>query len=125
MNEQPPIDIRPDHWEIVCKILRHHIPNREVWAFGSRARRTAKPYSDLDLAILGDQPLDMETQADLQEDFITSDLPYKVDVVDWAITSAKFQKIIEEDKVVVQKKPRNQSMDESSESFYGTKNTTY
>lgn len=88
---------------MVREILRRHVPYREVWAFGSRARWTAKPYSDLDLAILGDEPLDVGTRADLQEAFSESDLPWKVDVVDWATTSTSFRKIIEEDKVVVQK----------------------
>jgi hypothetical protein len=34
--------------------------------------------------------------------FDTSDLPIRVDVVDWAATSATFRKIITQDKVVVQ-----------------------
>ena len=37
------------------------MPNRKVWAFGSRATGTTKPFSDLDLAILGDQPLCLAT----------------------------------------------------------------
>ena len=35
------------------------------------------------------------------DDFSESDLPYKVDVVDWATTSAAFREIIERDRVVV------------------------
>ena len=34
--------------------------------------------------------------------FSESDLPYRVDVVDWAKTDAGFRKIIERDRVVVQ-----------------------
>jgi type I restriction enzyme S subunit len=97
----PAIDIRPDHWQIVRHILRRHVPQCAVWAFGSRAKWTAKPHSDLDLAIITDQPLPLSVSAALDGDFSESNLPWKVDVVDWAATSESFRKIIERDKVVV------------------------
>lgn len=102
MSEVPRIDIRSDYWEIVRRILQKHVPQYEVWAFGSRAKWTAKPYSDLDLAVITDQPLSLKTSANLSDDFSESDLPWKVDIVDWAVTRAPFRKMIEQDKVVVQ-----------------------
>ncbi len=101
MSEVPPIDIGRDHWNIVQDILRRHVPQFEIWAFGSRARRTAKPYSDLDLAVITDVPLPLAVSAALREDFSESDLPWKVDLVDWAATSETFMRIIEQNKVVV------------------------
>ena len=98
----PHIDISPAQWEIVRAILQQHVPQHAVWAFGSRAKWDAKPYSDLDLAILADQPLDWSVSAALADDFSESDLPFKVDIVDWATTSEVFRKIIETDKVVLQ-----------------------
>ena len=100
--DTPPIDIQPDHWRIVHDILKTHVPNYEVWAFGSRAKRTAKQYSDLDLAIISDHPLSLVTKAALTDDFSESDLPWKVDLVDWAATSDSFKRIIELEKIVVQ-----------------------
>jgi len=97
----PPIDIKPDHWRIVQAILQRHVSQYDVWAFGSRARRAAKPYSDLDLAIIADQPLPLAVRAALADHFSESDLPWKVDVVDWATTSEAFRRIIEMEKVVV------------------------
>ncbi|MGH8564026.1 MAG: nucleotidyltransferase domain-containing protein [Gammaproteobacteria bacterium] len=99
----PLIDIRPDHWAIVVDILRRHVPDREVWAVGSRAKWSAKEYSDLDLAVIGEHPLSLSVSAALADDFSESDLPFKVDVVDWATTSESFRKIIERDKVAVQR----------------------
>ncbi|MGF1616021.1 MAG: nucleotidyltransferase family protein [Gammaproteobacteria bacterium] len=99
----PPIDIRPDHWAIVRDIRQRHVPQHDVWAFGSRATRRAKPYSDLDLVVITDRPLPLEASAALADDFSESDLPWKVDVVDWATTSEAFRKVIEREKVVVQK----------------------
>jgi type I restriction enzyme S subunit len=98
----PGIAISPEQWEIVRRILRCHVPEREVWAFGSRAKGTAKPFSDLDLAILGSQPLTLSTLADLAGDFSESDLPFKVDIVDWATTAESFRKVIEAERVVLQ-----------------------
>lgn len=99
----PKIDIRPDHWEIVRKILQKHVPQYEVWAFGSRAKWTAKEYSDLDLAIIAETPLPLDLSASLSDEFSESDLPWKVDIVDWATTSESFRRIIERDRVVVQR----------------------
>ncbi len=99
----PPIDIRPDHWNIVRDILRQHVPRHEVWAFGSRAKHTAKRYSDLDLAVITAAPLASAVMTALIDDFCESDLPWKVDVLDWATTSEVFRQIIAREKVVVQR----------------------
>lgn len=104
----PLIDIRPDHWAIVRDILRKHVPRHEVWAFGSRAKWTAKEYSDLDLAVIGDEPLPLAVSAALADELSESDLPWKVDVVDWATTKPEFRKIIERGKVVVKKVMKRQ-----------------
>ena len=116
----PLIDIREDHWDIVQGILQKHVPQYEVWAFGSRAKWTAKQYSDLDLALITDKPLSLDISASLSDDFSESDLPYKVDIVDWATTSESFRKIIEQDKVVVQtRKPRLGMVDRWRSSNWG------
>jgi len=60
MKECPLIDIRPDHWRIVEAILKKHVPRHTVWAFGSRAKWSAKAYSDLDLAIITEKALPLE-----------------------------------------------------------------
>ncbi len=47
-----PVDIRPDHLEIVQDILRERLPaGFRVWVFGSRAKWTTTDASDLDLAV--------------------------------------------------------------------------
>ncbi len=105
MNEPiSPIDVRPEHWAIMRGILGVLVPQYEVWAFGSRARGTAKPHSDLDLAIITDRPLPLDLSVRLAEAFEEADLPWKVDVVDWAAASETFRRAIESDRVVVQAK---------------------
>jgi type I restriction enzyme, S subunit len=102
VSSKPLLDIGDKEWRIVEAILKQHAPEREVWAFGSRAKWTAKEFSDLDLAILGEKSLTLDESASLADAFADSDLPWKVDVVDWATTSPSFRKIIKRDKVVVQ-----------------------
>ena len=105
--EMPLIDIRPDHWKIVQRILQEHVPDLEVWAFGSRAKWSAKEFSDLDLAVITDEPLPIDTSLALNEAFTEPDLPWKVDVVDWASVGDGFKKAIKRDKVFVQEKGEN------------------
>lgn len=81
--------------QIVLTILQQYVPEYEVWAFGSRIKDNAKPYSDLDLAVITEQPLSLERHADLVDAFSESDLPWKVDIVDWAATSENFRQIIQ------------------------------
>ncbi len=97
------LDLPPEHLKIVHKILQHRLPQHEVWAFGSRVKGTAKQYSDLDLAVIASHPLDLIILAALSDDFSDSDLPFKVDVVDWTTTSEAFRAIIAQDKVVVKR----------------------
>ena len=96
------LDIHPSHLKIVLDILRRYLPQYEIWAFGSRVKSTAKPYSDLDLAVISEHPLPLMTSVHLSEAFSESDLPWKVDVVDWATTSAAFRSIIECERIVLQ-----------------------
>ena len=103
-----PLDIRPDHLEIIRNILGSVIPDREVWAFGSRVNGTARKTSDLDLVVIGMHPLEFHTLGQLLDAFSVSDLPYKVDVVDWSRTGEGFRTIIDSHHVVLQK-PHRQS----------------
>ena len=91
------LDLRPDHWAIVRDILERHVPDRQVVAFGSRATWTAKDYSDLDLAIMGEKSLTLDVSSALAEAFSESDLPFTVDIVDWASIDETFRNIIRRD----------------------------
>ena len=92
-----PVDIRPDHLEIVQNILRKHLPmDVKVWVFGSRASWTTKDSSDLDLAVEGAGCLDNKAMSALEMAFEESDLPYCVDVVDLNAVGHAFKQIVEE-----------------------------
>ena len=96
------IDLNPNYLATVERILGEHVPECEVRAFGSRATWTAKDYSDLDLAVVGKGPLDRITLGRLKESFEESNLPMRVDVLDWHSISDNFHSEIGRNYVVVQ-----------------------
>ncbi|WP_294085896.1 nucleotidyltransferase family protein [uncultured Actinobacillus sp.] len=96
------LTITNEELAIVKQILQTHIPNLEVWAFGSRVKGNAKPYSDLDLAVITREPLSLQAHADLVDAFSESDLPWKVDIVDWALLTENFKHVVQSQYMVVQ-----------------------
>lgn len=95
------LKITPQELEIVKKILEQHVPEYAVRAFGSRVYGKARQSSDLDLAVMTDVPLEILRMVNLKEAFSESDLPFKVDIIDWAETSENFREIIEREYVML------------------------
>ena len=101
-----PVDIRPDHLEIVQDILREHLPvGVKVWVFGSRANWTTKDSSDLDIALEGENKLSHKLLGALKDAFEDSALPYTVDVVDLNTVSNVFKQIVESQRVPLPVEP--------------------
>ena len=73
----------------------------------------SKKYSDLDLAIISEEPLDFLARDRLKEAFSESDLPWRVDLLDWATTSEDFREIIRKVYVVIQEKKNGRKTDRS------------
>lgn len=96
------IDLAFPHLEIVRQILAQHTPQFTVWVFGSRVSGTVKPHSDLDLAVLTDHPLDLNDLGNLREAFENSDLPIRVDIVDWSTITDEFRDVIKTRYEVIQ-----------------------
>jgi len=96
------IELAAQHLDEIRRILGKHVPNCEVRAFGSRVNGTAKHYSDLDLAVVGAGLLSDDTLRHLKEAFEESDLPFRVDMLDWHAVSPEFKKVIEKQYEVVQ-----------------------
>ncbi len=98
-----PLHIRSDHLTIVQHILDKHLPpSTTVWFFGSRVKGNVKKYSDLDLAIdANGKTLPSDIMIDLAADFEESDLPFKVDILDWNTISESFKETIKNDRVLM------------------------
>lgn len=99
------IDLEEHYLDLVRAIVHRMAPQCEVRIFGSRVRGTARKYSDIDLAIVGSGRLPDHLISDLQQAFSESDLPYRVDVVDWHELSHDLQRIIREQGFEIIQKP--------------------
>ena len=104
------IDLAPAYEEAIRKILKKHIPDAAVWAFGSRAKWTAKDTSDLDLVIISDKKTSSKVMTLLKLDFEDSELPFKVDILDWQSISEEFQGVIKKEYVVFQDRKLDPSL---------------
>lgn len=97
-------NVSNEHSKLIIDILRKNLPtNTTVWIFGSRLTSFVKKYSDLDLLIdcKGCKVSDI-ILVNLKEEFDESDLPYKVDLLDWHRISTEFKKNIKNKEVFVE-----------------------
>lgn len=94
------LDLTPAQKEIVCAIVDAHLERQRVRVFGSRAHCKAKPFSDLDLLVLG-KPLGYRLRGALEEAFDESDLPFRVDIAEAATLSLEFLVRIESQAVAL------------------------
>lgn len=101
----PTLALRPDHLREVRRLLATHLPRTEVWAYGSRANGTAHDTSDLDLVVRNPSDLRIAQGAafgELKEAFSASNLPFLVDLLDWASVPPAWQDTIAAAHVVLQ-----------------------
>jgi predicted nucleotidyltransferase len=101
----PTLNLPQKYLEQVQGLLRAHVPNAEVWAYGSRVSGGSHEASDLDLVLRNPGDLREENRSldDLKEALVESNLPIRVDVMDWARIPASFHREIEHMYVVVQR----------------------
>ena len=99
--------LSPRHRRLLEALLQKHVPNVEVWAYGSRVNGAAHDASDLDLALRSPtlEPLGTEF-AELVEALEESNIPILVQVHDWARLPESFQREIQRDYVAVQRPNR-------------------
>ncbi|MDD9995328.1 MAG: restriction endonuclease subunit S [Dehalococcoidia bacterium] len=97
------LSLPPRHRRMVEDLLREHVPDAEVWAYGSRVNGESHEGSDLDLVVRGPalEPLGVEF-IDLVEALQESNIPILVQAHDWANLPDGFHTEIKRDYVVVQ-----------------------
>lgn len=85
------------YYDLLIENLKKYLtPSDTVFAFGSRVKKTAKKYSDLDLAIITEQNL-----FPLREALEESALPFTVDVLEYNKIPDYFRAEIDECKVLL------------------------
>jgi predicted nucleotidyltransferase len=98
------MDLPQRYLDQVVEVLRTHAPHSEVWAYGSRVSGGGHEASDLDLVLRNPTNPASENPEllDLREAFIDSNLPIRVDVMDWSRIPESFHREIERAHVVLQ-----------------------
>ena len=76
------MDIMAEECQTVLSLLERHLPGTAAWVYGSRAKRTSRPQSDLDLVVFA-TPEQRPQIGDLREAFEESNLPFRVDLFVW------------------------------------------
>ena len=91
------------HRRMLEVLLQQHVPNVEVWAYGSRVNGEAHDASDLDLVLRNPalDPLGPEFSK-LVEALEESNIPILVQVHDWARLPESFHHEIQKAYVVIQ-----------------------
>ena len=92
----PQFNISHDYLAQIQAILKLNAPEKEVWAYGSRVNGNSHDASDLDLVIRNPENLQepVDNFAQLKQAFINSDLPFMVDLMDWAYLPESYREEI-------------------------------
>jgi predicted nucleotidyltransferase len=96
-NQHTDLCVSVSEMKIIRGIIGDFASDCDVFAFGSRYKKSSKDYSDLDLAFIckGGEKLGLKRIGQLEYAFAESDLPYSVDVVDYNSISDTFKSIID------------------------------
>ncbi len=94
------IDISAEQRKIVMALLERHMPGTAAWAYGSRAKWTTRPQSDLDLVVFTTEEQNRQVGA-LRDAFEESSLPFRVDLFVWDAIPEAFRQQIEAEHIVL------------------------
>ena len=94
------IDITAGQRKTILALLERHLPGTAAWVYGSRAKWTSRPQSDLDLVVFA-APEQRRGVGNLREAFEESDLPFRVDLFVWDEVPGTFRAEIEAERVVL------------------------
>jgi len=99
LTEQITVSVR--HLRYLLEQLKLYIPDATVWAFGSRVKGSNRTSSDLDLAVLCDKQTAQKQLPKLNEVFVESDIPFKVQLLDFNRLPVNMQENIKKKYVVL------------------------
>jgi type I restriction enzyme S subunit len=95
------INVKDNELRIIKDIIGEYAADCKVYAFGSRVKNTQKRFSDLDLFFDAEKKMGFLRIQKIKEAFQESDLPYRVDVVDYNDISEKFREITSGEKEII------------------------
>ena len=95
------VAIAPENFHYILSQIKLHVPEATIWAFGSRIKKSHRKASDLDLAVLCDKEMAKKELPKLNDIFIESDLPFKVQLLDFNRLPENMQENIKKNYVIL------------------------
>ena len=91
------------HRAMLEALLQEHLPEVEVWAYGSRVNGESHDGSDLDLVLRGPglAKIDITRLVDFEEALRDSTVPFLVEAHDWARLPESFHREIQRNHVII------------------------
>ena len=107
------LHLQRKHRQVLESLLREHLPEVEVWAYGSRVTGRSHDGSDLDLALRGPElkKIPAGKLVDFEDAVRESSIPFLVEARDWARLPERFHREIERRHVLLV--PIHRNLDEA------------
>lgn len=83
--------------EFIKDTINNVLDDVEIYIFGSRTQGKSLEYSDIDIALKGENQIEFDKILNLRAAFSNSTFPYKVDIIDLNNIDEKFYNIIKDD----------------------------
>jgi len=84
-------DYLPEMKTIIANYI--DLQKYRLFLFGSRAEGTHRKFSDYDIGVLGPKKVPARALALMSADLDDSDIPYRVDVIDFQSISESFRRV--------------------------------
>ncbi len=89
--------------QMLIEIVSKHLPQAQIFLFGSRARKDNTPQSDIDIAIDNKTKIEPYILSQIKEALEESVIPFTIDVVDLNNISNNFKEQILKERIIWKK----------------------
>lgn len=87
----------------IIAVLSGLFPQAKIYLFGSRARGTNAQWSDIDIALQEEKKISRYAIGEAVSMLAASNMPYKIDIVDFNAVSDDMRKSIEDEGILWKK----------------------
>ncbi len=93
-------NVKPEYKALILKAIAYHYPEAKVILFGSRARGTNRPGSDIDLALNIGEPIKLHEMGRIRVTLENLLISLRMDIVDMHNIPEELEEIIAREGIV-------------------------
>ena len=93
-------NVKQEYKHLILKAIAYHYPQAKVILFGSRARGTHKPGSDIDVALDIDEPIKLREMSRIRVTLENLPMSLEIDIVDMHNIPDELKQIIAREGIV-------------------------